>query len=145
VSSGIDSSISYTGENGYAKLNYTYADVEMNGAAIGSTAYYLGRPMGHIIALEAGYNFSSEWRAGGNMQIALENTDTIVTLPGYEVANVFLSYKPEAIEGLELRLDIENIFDETYASRSSDGIDAANVVALNEPGRNFAFTVTKRF
>ena len=147
VSSGIDSSLSYTGQNGYAKLNYTFADVEMDGAAIGSTAYYLGRPMGHIIALEAGYNISSEWRTGGNMQIALKNNDTAtgVVLPGYAVANVFFSYKPEEHPGLELRFDVENIFDETYESRSSDGIDAANVVALNEPGRNFAVTVSRRF
>ena len=42
-------------------------------------------------------------------------------------------------------MDVRNIFDETYMARSSDGIDSAAVIALNEPGRTFALTARVRF
>ncbi len=145
TSQGFDGSLTYTGANMFVALNYTYADVELDDEAIGSTAYYFGRPMGHIIGLEAGYDISSEWRVGGNAQIALHNDDDDLDLPGYEVVNLFVSYKPEQVGGLELRLDVQNLFDETYASRSADGLGLANVVALNEPGRTLALTASLRF
>ncbi|WP_277620903.1 TonB-dependent receptor plug domain-containing protein [Pseudophaeobacter leonis] len=55
-SQGIDPSVEYSWATGFARLNWTYADVELNGASVGSTAYYLGRPMGHMIALEGGWS-----------------------------------------------------------------------------------------
>lgn len=66
-------------------------------------------------------------------------------LPGYEVVNLYASYTPRGVEGLEIRLDVDNLFDETYSSRSSDGIDFANVVPLTEPGRTFSLTARYRF
>lgn len=145
TSRGFDASLSWTGERLFARLNYTYADVEVDGDPISSTAYYLGRPMGHIFALEAGYDVTPEWRVGGNAQVALDNDDGAVSLPGYEVLNLYASYKPRHVDGLEIRLDIENLFDATYSSRSSDGIGLPNVVALNEPGRTISLTATMRF
>lgn len=120
--------------------------MELDDTAIGSTAYYLGRPAGHIIGLEAGYDITQEWRVGGNAQIVLENDDITPSLPAYETVNLYTSYKPAALDGLELRLDVYNLFDQTYAARSSDGIDIpSRVVALNEPGRTFALTARLNF
>ncbi|MEO0911040.1 MAG: TonB-dependent receptor, partial [Pseudomonadota bacterium] len=107
--------------------------------------YYLGRPLGQIIGLEAAYNINEEWRVGGNGQIALDNDDGPVELEGYEVFNVYVSHKPEQFENVELRLDVKNIFDETYQLRSSDGIGNPRVLALNEPGRTFQFTTRIKF
>jgi len=144
-SSGIDASVRYDWRDGFARMNWTYADVELDGAAIGSTAYYLGRPVGHLIALEAGWEVSEEWRVGGTAEIALENDDAAMTLPGYEVANLYASYRPRRFDNLEVRFDLRNIFDETYASRSSDGIDSPAVIPINEPGRTVAVTARVRF
>ena len=145
TSQGFDGSIAYTGTRGFAKLNYTFADVQMDDDEAATTAYYFGRPVGHVIGLEAGYDVNDEWRIGGNAEIALKNDIGSLDLPAYEVANVFASYEPAAVKGLEIRLDIENLFDATYASRSSDGIDFASVLPLNEPGRTFSLTAKLRF
>lgn len=145
TSRGFDGSVAYTGGQGFVKLNYTYADVETDGSTISSTSYYLGRPVGHIFGLEAAYDISDQWRVGGTAQIALDNDDTPTTLPGYEVVNVYGTYTPRQMDNLELRLDVYNLFDETYASRSSDGVGLATVVPIYEPGRTFALTAKVRF
>ena len=145
TSRGFDGSLSFTGERGFARLNYTFADVQVDGDPITSTAYYLGRPVGHIFALEGGYDLTPEWRVGGNAEIALENDKGPDRLAGYEAVNLYTSYKPAQVDGLEIRLDLENAFDATYASRSSDGVGLANVVPLNEPGRTVSLTATLRF
>lgn len=144
-SQGIDTSLQYSWASGFARLNWTYADVELDGAAIGSTAYYLGRPMGHVIALESAWELDDQWRFGGTAEIALKNSDTAVPLPGYEAVNIYAAYSPRNLSNLELRLDVRNLFDETYASRSSDGIDSSRVVALNEPGRTIGLSARLRF
>lgn len=145
TSQGFDGSVAYSGSQGFVKVNYTYADVESSGSTIASTAYYLGRPVGHIFGLEAGYDISDQWRVGGTAQIALENDDTPTTLPSYEVVNVYGTYTPRQMDNLELRLDVYNLFDKTYASRSSDGVGLANVVPINEPGRTLALTAKIKF
>lgn len=119
--------------------------MQLDDDEIATTAYYFGRPMGHIIALEAGYDLSDEWRIGGNAEVALENKIGSLDLPAYEVANVFASYAPTAVEGLEIRLGIDNLFDATYASRSSDGLDLSAIEPLNEPGRTFTLTASLQF
>ena len=144
-SQGFDGSLTYTGDRGYARLNYTYADVELDDAAIGTTAYYYGRPMGHIFGLEAGYDLSEEMRIGGTAQIALKNTDGGLDLPGYTVLNAYVSYRPAQLSGMEFRMAVDNLLDEAYASRSSDGVGLGNVVALNEPGRTISLTASMRF
>jgi len=145
TSEGFDGSISWTGALAFAAMSYTYADVELDGEAISSTAYYFGRPVGHIFALEGGWDISPAWRIGGTAEIALENNDTEIELPSYEVLNLYAAYRPRQIAGLELRLDIGNVFDEAYQSRSSDGLGLDNVIALNEPGRTFGLTARWRF
>ncbi|WP_163847404.1 TonB-dependent receptor domain-containing protein [Pseudooceanicola aestuarii] len=142
---GVDASLRYDGGRGYVEANYTYADVELDGATIGTTAYYYGRPVGHIIGLSAGFEATPQLTLGGTAEIALENNDTATPLPGYEVLNLHASYTPRAYDALELRLDVRNVFDETYASRAADGLGLANVVQLNEPGRTIALTVNTRF
>ncbi|WP_321170028.1 TonB-dependent receptor domain-containing protein [Sedimentitalea xiamensis] len=145
TSRGFDGSVSWTGERAFARLNYTYADVELDGDPISTTAYYYGRPVGHIFALEGAYQVAPEWRVGGNAEIALKDDDAVTPLPGYVVASLYASYRPVRFEGMEIRLDVQNLFDETYAKRGSDGVGLANVVALNEPGRTMSLTASLRF
>jgi hemoglobin/transferrin/lactoferrin receptor protein len=145
TSRGFDGSVTYTGARGFATLNYTYADVQTNDATTATTAYYLGRPVGHIFGFEAGYDVTEEWRIGATAQIALENEDTDVSLDGYEVVNLYAEYKPRRMENLNVRMDVQNLFDATYASRSSDGLGLANVVPLTEPGRTVSLTASISF
>ena len=148
-SQGIDVSLQYDWATGFAKINWTYADVEWNGDTVGSTAYYVGRPVGHIIALETGWDVAPEWRIGGTAELALENDDVNMAaaniLPAYQMANAYVTYKPEEMENLEVRFDVRNFLDETYASRSADGIESVRAVPLNEPGRTLAVTAKIRF
>ncbi len=144
-SKGFDGSLTYTGNQGFATLNYTYADVEIDGATAGSTAYYLGRPLGHIFGLEMGYDVTPEWRVGATAQIALKNEDTATVLPGYEVVNLYAEYQPTRMENLNLRVDVRNIFDATFSRRSSDGIDSGRIIPLTDPGRTISVTASLKF
>lgn len=145
TSRGVEASVGYRTDRGFARLNYTRADVELDDETITTTSYYLGRPIGHLFALETGWEVSDGWTVGGSAEVALDNDDTEVKLDGYEVVNAFVSYTPPGMENLNVRFDVRNLFDETYAKRSSDGLDSARVVPLTEPGRTFALTATIRF
>ncbi|EIE50158.1 TonB-dependent receptor [Salipiger aestuarii] len=146
VSRGFDGSVAYTGTRGFVRLNYTHANVELDDDTISGTSYYLGRPVGSIAALEAGYDIRDNWRIGGTAEIALENDATDPDLPSYEVLDLYTTYHPAALAGLELRLDVKNVFDARYASRSSDGLDSTgSVIPLYEPGRTALVTATMRF
>ncbi|UYV36843.1 TonB-dependent receptor [Rhodobacteraceae bacterium D3-12] len=151
TSKGIDASLRYTGSQGYGQINWTYADVRTAGTPVTTTGYYYGRPVGHIIGLSGAWNLNGQWAFGGNAEIALKNDDTngvsgMTSLPGYEVLNVFASYKPRNLDGLEIRFDVRNVLDEQYSSRTSDGIGVpSSIVPLTEPGRSFAITANMRF
>ena len=148
---GFDGSVGYYGDRGFVRMNLTYADVELSNVAIGSTAYYAGRPVGKMIGLEGAYDVSSQWRVGGTAEIALTNNDTagvggMTALPGYEVVNLYAAFTPRQNENVEIRLDVRNLFDETYAARGSDGIgNPTRIVSLNESGRTIALTASLKF
>ncbi|KJZ18666.1 TonB-dependent receptor [Loktanella sp. S4079] len=142
---GFDGAVEYSAGWGFVALNYTYADVTVNDDTVGTTAYYLGRPVGHMIGLSGAYALNDALEIGGTAQIALENTDTPTPLPGYEVVDVYAQYVPTNYENLSLRVDVRNLFDATYASRSSDGIDSERVVPLTEPGRTLSLTAKITF
>ncbi|MBU2962076.1 TonB-dependent receptor [Citreicella sp. C3M06] len=143
---GFDGSLAYNWDRGFAKVNYTHANVTLDDDTISGTSYYLGRPVGSIMGLEAGYDIHDNWRVGGTAEIAFENDSTDTDLPAYEVLNLYTTYQPAALNGLELRMDIKNVFDEQYASRSSDGLDyTGSVIPLYEPGRTFTVSATMRF
>ena len=77
--------------------------------------------------------------------IALENADAGTTLPACEAANQDATCRPARIDTPKVRVDLRNVFDETFACRSSDEIDSASVIPLNEPGRTLALTARVRF
>ncbi|MEY8829286.1 TonB-dependent receptor [Sedimentitalea sp. XS_ASV28] len=150
TSKGFDASVGYFGERGFIRVNYTDADVTLDGAPISSTAYYYGRPVGQIFGISAGYAVTPDIAIGGTAEIALQNDDTdgvggMSALPGYEVVNVYATYTPPSYQNIEFRLDVRNLFDETYVSRASDGNGLSNVVALNEPGRSVFLTASLKF
>jgi hemoglobin/transferrin/lactoferrin receptor protein len=146
TSQGVDASVAYVGGSGFIRLNYTYADVKQDGSTIPSTAYYYGRPVGHMFGLEGVYEVSPNWQLGGTAEIALKNDDTAVPLDAYQVFNVFAAYTPTKYDNLVIRLDVRNLLDQTYSSRASDGIDLpSRIVPLNEPGRTISLSASLKF
>ncbi len=150
LSQGFDGSVGYLWNSGFARLNYTYADVTSSDVPIGSTAYYLGRPVGHQFALEAAWQPSVDWMVGGSLRFAPEyddvDTATMTPLPAYQVLDLYAEYVPPRMEIVTLRLDVRNLFDETYVARGSDGAGSTGTpIALNEPGRTISLFATVRF
>ena len=151
TSRGVDASLGYAGERGYVLLNYTRADVELDDEVISSTAYYTGRPVGHLFGVEAAYDVTPDLRLGGTAELAPaydvpDGMGGEVELDAYEAVNVFASYVPPRYENLEVRLDVRNLFDETYARHASDGVGMpGRIIPLNEPGRSIGLTVSMRF
>lgn len=143
---GFDASVGYDWGNGFARANYTFADVTQDGSAIGGTSYYHGRPMGHIVGLEAGWQASNSLLLGGNAQIAFKYNDVAVgdaALPAYEVFNVFAEYVPQNMRNLKIRFDVQNAFDTSYVARGAD--ISSRATALTEPGRTFGIKATFNF
>lgn len=145
-SKGYEMAIGYRGNNGFVNLNFTSIDLDVNDQTIDTRAYYLGRPVGEIIALEAGYKINSQLAIGATSEMALKNKlDNGTTLDSYEVFNAYLGYMPQHVKNLSVRIDIKNLFDEQYSSRSTDGLGAAGIIPITEPGQNFSLTAAYKF
>lgn len=145
TSQGFDGSLAYHWGAGFARMNYTYANVKEDGSTIGATAYYRGRPLGHLIALETAWQPGNGWTLGGTAEIAPEYKDA--NMDAYSVWNAYAAYVPPSMENLQLRLDLRNLFDETYVARANDsaGDTSGRPIPMNEPGRTIALTATLKF
>jgi hemoglobin/transferrin/lactoferrin receptor protein len=155
VSQGFEIGAGYSWENGFVRVKYADIDVDIDGKPADSeTGNYLATPVGQIITVVASHTFT-QWglTIGGNMEIALEMDDVpaplvdVVYQPidGYTVVNLYAEYRPVSLPHLMLRLDVNNIFDETYASRGTYGQDIEGVEPLLEPGRSFILTASAKF
>lgn len=144
TSKGFDASLQYAMTNGYIQANYTYVDLRQDGApATGS--YYWGRPVGHMIGLSAAFEVAPGLKVGGSAEIAIKDKAGTVNLPGYEVVNAFATYTPKGYDNIEVRLDVKNIFNETYVRRTGGGYGNASAAQLNEPGRTIGLSVSAKF
>lgn len=142
---GLDGSLAYVWDTGFARMNYTYADVSEQGDTISSTAYYRGRPLGHLVALETAWHPRKEWTIGGTAEIAPKYSDA--NMESYSVFNAYAEYIPPSMENFRVRFDVRNLFNETYVARTNDsaGDSAGRPIPLNEPGRTLAITATLSF
>ena len=145
---GVDASVGYRSDRLFARASYTFADVKIDGENSGTTIDYLAQQVGHLFALEASYMVLDGLTVGGAARIALEDDGpeglpaargtTHEELPGYEVVDVYLDYAPPEVPGLSLRAGVNNLFDEAYQERTSNGAGQGQlIVPLNEPGRSF--------
>ncbi|MEM5501632.1 TonB-dependent receptor [Ahrensia kielensis] len=154
TSTGFEVGLGYDWGNGFARVGYANIDTKIDGNPSDSyTGNYLTTPIGQIFTLEAAHTFADYGvTIGGSGQIVLEETDdfgggsTPTTLAGYEVFNAFVEYTPLNYENLTLRAAVNNIFDETYASRATYGQEfLGEVTPLNEPGRSFKLSLKAKF
>ncbi|WP_417836942.1 TonB-dependent receptor domain-containing protein [Thalassospira tepidiphila] len=143
--------VGYNWGAGFARLNYTDTEITVNGGSASSyDTQYLGAPLGRIFALEVGHTFEDlNLRVGGTGEAALKNTDTQdaggLALEAYEVVGLYAEYKPSGADFLTLRAEVNNLFDENYASRGTYGQDFTTVEPLYEPGRSFLLQAKATF
>ncbi len=150
---GFELGVSTTWESGFLRVGYANTETEVNGLSADSfSGNYLTIPLGEIVTVQAAHQFENGVIFGGNIEHALDYTltDTLYTssvdIAGYTVVNTFLEYSPENIEGLTVRAEVNNLFDEAYVARATYGQDFAGEVEPNfEEGRSFGLSVEYTF
>ncbi|MDH4413789.1 MAG: TonB-dependent receptor [Rhizobium sp.] len=132
---------------GFIKVKYAHVDAEIDGKPADSdTGNYLTTSVGDIIILSGGHTFA-DWglTIGGDIEIAPEYQAGAATYRPYEVVNLYGEWKPERLPHMTLRAEVQNLFNETYASRATYGQEFGNVTPLHEQGRSFLFSVKATF
>ncbi|HEX4940499.1 MAG TPA: TonB-dependent receptor, partial [Candidatus Kapabacteria bacterium] len=143
-------------------LTYSVADSEL--AAFSEYASLdgarLDRVQGDTISLDLDYDLAAldttlHWDV-----LAVDDVDADVDLDGatldtakdgYVVHNISARWMPRSVDGLELTLGVDNLFDEYYASQSSrTGVSLhprfGELYLMDyEPGRNAKVTVAYQF
>ncbi|AHD11164.1 TonB-dependent receptor domain-containing protein [Phaeobacter gallaeciensis] len=136
---GFEVEASYGMANGlYFDLNGTVADGEQR-RPDGTVSEYTLAPVGSA-ALTVGKRFNDTLDLSWEV-VAAESTNAINgsgPLPGYGVNNLRATFRPQngMLEGTEIRLGVENVFDKQYQTQLSTRAAA---------GRNFKLTVSKTF
>lgn len=145
TSQGFDGSLAYNWGAGFARMNYTCVNVKEDGGTIGSTAYYRGRPLGHLVALETAWQPGIGWTLGGTAEIAPEYK--AANMDAYSVWNAYAESVPPNLNNLRVRRDLRNLFDETFVARANDsaGDTSHRPIPMNESGRTIALTATLTF
>ncbi len=149
-SEGFEIGAGYAWNDGLVRIGYANIDTEVNGeTADAFSGIYLTTPVGEIITLQVNHTFANRGiTIGADAEIVLEETDVAegsATLPAYEVFNSFITYTPPNDDSWVLRAEINNMFDETYASRATYGLEFPSLVPLNEPGQTIMLSASKTF
>lgn len=148
---GYTLSAGYDWQAGFVEVSFTDSEIEVEGSPVDTDlTQYFGAPLGQVFAVEAAHRFDSiGLLVGGRLDAALENTDTEeaggAALPAYEVVSLYTEYQPAALDFLTLRLEANNVFDESYADRATYGQDFASVEPLREQGRSFLLKAKAEF
>jgi len=144
---GFEVGAGYDWTDGFIKVKYTRVNAEIDGLPADSdTGNYLTTPVGDIITISAAHTFS-DWglTVGGDMEFAPEFEDGANTYVAYEVVNIYTEWKPEQLSHMTFRAEVQNLFNETYASRATYGQEFGNVEPLYEQGRTFLLSVKATF
>jgi hemoglobin/transferrin/lactoferrin receptor protein len=144
---GFELGAGYDWTDGFIKVKYAQVNAEIDGLPADSdTGNYLTTPVGDIITVSAAHTFS-DWglTIGGDMEFAPEYEDGANTYVAYEVVNLYTEWKPEQLPHMTLRAEVQNLFNETYASRATYGQEFGNVDPLYEQGRTFLLSVKATF
>lgn len=149
---GFELGFSRDWNSGFVRIGYANTDTEVNGLNADSyNANYLTIPLGEIVTLQAAHQFNNGVVIGGDVQHALDFTltDTAysssVDLAGYTVVNTFVEYRPDNVDGLTVRAEVNNLLDEAYVARATYGQDFASVEPNYEEGRSFGLSVEYAF
>lgn len=142
-SKGWEAELGYRSARGQVSLRYRDADVKRDGEALTGYSDYAGAPLGPLFVLAGDYAFENGLKIGGTVRVAPSYELADETLPAYQLVDFAATYTPPSRQNLELRLGIDNLFDEAYASRGARNVDED---WLNfEPGRSINLQATMRF
>lgn len=151
LTEGFNLAAGYKWSSGTAKITYSNTRVEVDGDAADTyIAQDFAAPLGQVIAFNISHRLEEyDLTVGGDVQAALDydtgSGDSNRTIDGYAVVGLFAEYQPEQIDGLKLRFEANNIFDEDYSDRGTYGGDYQTVNTLKEPGRSFSLTANYKF
>jgi hemoglobin/transferrin/lactoferrin receptor protein len=144
---GFEVGAGYDWTDGFIKVKYARVNAEIDGLPADSdTGNYLTTPVGDIITVSAAHTFN-DWglTVGGDMEFAPKYDDGANTYAAYEVVNLYTEWKPEQLPHMTFRAEVQNLFNETYASRATYGQEFGNVDPLYEQGRTFLLSVKATF
>ncbi|MBU2865645.1 TonB-dependent receptor domain-containing protein [Pacificibacter marinus] len=153
-SKGMTLNLAYNYANGRIGGSYTKADVSENGDAVlpagGSIV-----PVSDLATLYVDHNISDQLKVGGTVAWAgtldsdLMSASNFYAHDSYTVVNAYAEYKPQQVDGLTLRLGVDNLFDEYYYERSSyvytEISDTRIVYPQYAEGRAISLTATVDF
>lgn len=149
----------YAWETGYFRAKYVSIDIKIDGRRSDSDAgNYIATPVGDIFALSAAHTFAP-WNVtiGGDFEYAPKYNKTgrdpdsgarYPAFEAYKIFNAFVEWKPQTAQfETTLRVDVKNLFDETYSSRATYGSEFRdlNVTPLFEPGRSVILSAAVKF
>ena len=153
----------YNGVNLSANITYSSAESELDAFADYAEFYQdarIDREQGDSISAMVNYtlpalNLTLEWSFihVDDLKHApdLDGASEDKSKEGYSVHNVTARWEPQNIEGLTIRLGVDNLFDEFYASQASrTGVSRhprfGPLYLLDyEPGRNIKASLSYRF
>ncbi len=147
-SEGVNLTARYDYGAGFVRATFSHNRFRSNGAPLlsGSASFH-GLQTGDLFTVEAGHEFSETGiRIGALVEAALEDDDnTQPPAESYTVVNIYGEWSSPRYDNVTLRVDVRNLFDETYVDRLTSGVDNAAVVPFNEPGRTFVLTASVAF
>lgn len=149
-SEGFEVGAGYSWGDGFVRLKYADTDVTIDGRPADSdTGTYLATPVGRSLTVGGGHTFR-HWgvTVGADVEFVFDHTKVNPgdqPLQGYETVNLHAEYHPPGHENLSLRLDVRNLFDETYADRATYGQEFGTVTPLYQPGRAFLLSASAKF
>ncbi|NSX56216.1 TonB-dependent receptor domain-containing protein [Parasulfitobacter algicola] len=134
---GLEIEANYAIETGfYADFNANITDGR-GYEADGSSSFWRGLPADGV-QFTLGRRFDDELDLSWEVIADRTFEDTAPDVPGFAVSNWRATYRPQngALQGTEIRLGIENVFDHDYSRRLS---------TRPAPGRNIKLTLAKTF
>ncbi|OYD83531.1 TonB-dependent receptor (plasmid) [Azospirillum brasilense] len=149
-SEGYELGLGYAWTNGFIRAKYADIDVTIDGLPADSdTGTYLATPIGQVFTVGGAHTVQS-WNLtfGADVEFVLDYDKVQAgqrPLKGYQTANVFVEHRLPEHANLALRLDVRNLFDETYADRATYGQEFGTVTPLYQPGRAFLLSASAQF
>lgn len=153
--SGIEAGFKFANNDLNASISYSYNDGENDMGTHVKDHSYSGT---HVLKVGANYSLTPLLLVGWNSYFAskaelvdrwIEDGKLIsedVNKKGYGVTNLWLNYQAQNIEGLSLKLAVENAFDKAYQNHNSFGMYWGNEdYNDNEVGRNFKLSISYQY
>ncbi|OPH13848.1 TonB-dependent receptor (plasmid) [Azospirillum brasilense] len=149
-SKGYELGLGYAWTGGYVRAKYADIDVTIDGLPADSdSGTYLATPIGEVFTIGAAHTVEP-WNVtfGGDVEVVLDY-DKVQPgqrkLEGYNTVNLFAEHRLPQYANLALRVDVRNLFDQTYADRATYGQEFGTVTPLYQPGRTFLLTASAKF